>query len=171
MTSSPLELHCANHPETATSLRCNNCEKPICAKCAVLTPTGYRCRECVRGQQKQFDTAQWIDYPLIFLVAGGLSFLGSWLVTIIGFFTILLAPAAGLVIAEASRRVVGRRRSKRLFQVAAIASGLGALPFVLSAVLSFILFRRISLDLLWLGLYLLLVPSTVYARLRGINIR
>jgi hypothetical protein len=171
MTTSDSQLFCANHPETATGLRCNNCEKPICAKCAVLTPTGYRCRECVRGQQKSFETAQWIDYPLIFIIAGGLSFLGSWLVTIIGFFTILLAPAAGLVIAEASRRAVSRRRSNRLFQLAAVASGLGALPFVLIALVSFFLSGRFSFDLIWLGLYLMLVPSTVYARLRGINIR
>jgi len=25
---------------------------PICSSCAVLTPTGYRCVECVRGQQR-----------------------------------------------------------------------------------------------------------------------
>jgi hypothetical protein len=61
------ELYCANHPQTPTSLRCNRCEKPICPKCAVKTPIGYRCKECVRGQQKIFDTAQWYDYPLAFL--------------------------------------------------------------------------------------------------------
>ena len=35
--------YCANHPGVETSLRCNKCGKPICAKCAVRTPTGYRC--------------------------------------------------------------------------------------------------------------------------------
>ncbi len=40
---------CANHPERETGLRCNRCGKPICSQCAVQTPVGYRCRECVRG--------------------------------------------------------------------------------------------------------------------------
>src|SRR4030043_298820 len=50
-------LTCANHPNRETSLRCKRCNKPICSSCAVLTPVGYRCRECVRGQQATFDTA------------------------------------------------------------------------------------------------------------------
>ena len=49
-------LVCANHPHRETTLRRNRCEKPICAQCALLTINGYRCGECVRGQQAQFDT-------------------------------------------------------------------------------------------------------------------
>lgn len=173
MSNDPNILYCANHPGVETTLRCNRCEKPICTKCAILTETGYRCRECVRGQQKLFETAQWFDYPLVFLVAGGLSFLGSLLVTRIGFFTILLAPAAGFVIAELCRLVVQRRRSKRLFQLAALASVLGAAPVVLITLIGILFSGSIYswLDLLWLGIYLFTVPSTVFTRLRGINIR
>ena len=50
---------------------------PICSECAVLTPTGYRCKECVRGQQKVFDTARWIDYPLAIVIAGVLLLSGQ----------------------------------------------------------------------------------------------
>lgn len=171
MSEAPQTLFCANHPTTETTLRCNNCEKPICPKCAVLTPIGYRCKECVRGQQKKFDTAQWYDYPLVILAAGGLSFLGSWLATIIGFFTILLAPAAGVVIGEACRKIIQRRRSDRLFAIAAIVAGLAAVPFVIIVVINFLVSGRFNLDLIWLGYYLLTVPSTVYYRLRGIRVR
>ena len=173
MSEDPIMLHCANHPGVETTLRCNRCEKPICTKCAVLTETGYRCRECVRGQQKLFETAQWFDYPLVFLVAGGLSFFGSLLVTRIGFFTILLAPAAGFVIAELCRLVTQRRRSKRLFQFAALASILGAAPIVLITLVGILFSGSLNswLGMLWLGIYLFTVPSTVYTRLRGINIR
>lgn len=172
MSDQPVMLYCANHPDTETTLRCNRCEKPICTKCAILTPTGYRCRECVRGQQKIFETAQWWDYPLIFGVVGILSFLGSLLVTRIGFFTILLAPGAGFVISEIARLVVGRRRGKRLFQLAAIAAVVGAAPFVLIDLIGLAMGTFSSLwDLIWLGVYLFIVPSTIYARLRGINIR
>jgi hypothetical protein len=166
-------LYCANHPGTETTLRCNRCEKPICSKCAVLTPTGYRCRECVRGQQKLFETAQWYDYPLVFFIAAALSFLGGWLATKIGFFTIFLAPAAGFVIAEAVRLATRRRRAKRLFQFAAIAAVVGALPFVIMQLLGLVFGTSLYslLGLLWLGLYLVTVPSTIYARLGGINLR
>jgi len=171
MSDSTPTLYCANHPNVETTLRCNRCEKPICSKCAILTPTGYRCKECVRGQQKLFDTAQWYDYPITLVVVGLLSFLGSLLVTRIGFFTILLAPAAGFVIAEATRLVTQRHRSKRLFQLAALAAVLGALPFVLIALLGLTSGAIYSLmDLIWLAVYLIFVPSTVYARLRGISI-
>lgn len=174
MSENPPILYCANHPTVETTLRCNRCEKPICAKCAVLTPTGYRCKECVRGQQKIFETAEWYDYPLVFLISAPLSFLGSLIVTRIGFFTIFLAPVGGVIIAEACRRVVSKRRSNRLFMLAAIAAVLGSLPIVLTSLIG-ALFSRGGiynlLGLLWLGLYLFFVPSTVYYRMRGISIR
>ena len=105
-TPSPKTLFCANHPDRETLLRCNRCEKPICTQCAVLTPTGYRCRECVRGQQKSFETALPIDYVIAPLAAAGLAFIGSWLVRFTGFFTIFLAPFAGMIIAEAVKAAV-----------------------------------------------------------------
>src|SRR5512137_790802 len=103
MTEASPKIYCANHPTVETSLRCNKCEKPICAKCAVLTPTGYRCKECIRGQQKIFETAGWMDYPVIFVVVALLAYLGSLIGYRIGFFVILLAPAAGGIIAEVAR--------------------------------------------------------------------
>ena len=99
----------------------------MCQSCAVLTPTGYRCKECVRGQQKIFETAHWWDYPLAFIAAGVLSYLGSLIAGLFGFFTIFLAPIAGMIIAEAVRFVVHRRRSRLLPMLAAAATLLGGL--------------------------------------------
>ena len=73
----PTTLYCANHPTRETSLRCNKCNKPICVQCAVLTPIGYRCKECVRGQQRVFETATWIDFPVSVIIAIVLAFIGS----------------------------------------------------------------------------------------------
>ena len=173
MTDTPIILHCANHPNVETSLRCNNCEKPICPKCAVLTPTGYRCKECVRGQQKVFETAMWYDYLTGSVVAVVLSYLGSLLASRLGFFTIFIAPVAGVVIAEVVRFVVRRRRSVRMFQVATGAAVLGSLPLLLVIILSLGFGGGIYglLGLVWQGLYTFTVPSTMYYRLRGINIR
>ena len=39
-------MRCANHPRVETLLRCSKCEKPICSRCAIVTPVGSRCRQC-----------------------------------------------------------------------------------------------------------------------------
>lgn len=165
MTEASPKIYCANHPDVETSLRCNRCEKPICAKCAVLTPTGYRCKECIRGQQKIFETAGWWDYPLIFIVVGVLAFLGSLIAYRIGFFVILLAPAAGGIIAEIARMVTRKRRSKRLFILAAIAAVMGCIPIALQFILRFSL-----IGLLYHLAYAVLMTSALYTRLAGIRI-
>ena len=163
---------CANHPTVETSLRCNKCGKPICAKCAIRTPTGYRCKECVRGQLKIFDTAQWYDYVLGFITAGilgllasvlalvvsGLSFIG-WILIIIG------APTAGVVIAEGVRLVIKKRRSRALFITIAVAMVLGALPVIIFNLVSFNLF-----GLIFQGIFLFIATPVVYTRLSGIQL-
>ena len=165
-------LYCANHPQTETMLRCNRCEKPICIKCAVLTDTGYRCKECVRGQQKVFDTAEWYDYIITFAIVSILSYLGSLVAARIGFFIIFLAPIAGVAIAEVTRIAIRRRRSKRLFQVAALAAVLGSLPMLLPVLLFIISGGGLGaiLPLVWQAYYTFTVTSTVYYRMRGIRI-
>lgn len=164
--------YCDNHPNRETNLRCNRCGKYICSRCAVLTPTGYRCRECVRGQQKVFDTAKPLDYLLGFGVALLLSYLGALIADRIGFFTILLAPAAGSIIAEAVRMVVSRRRSKVLFRLVAAAVVLGGAPFIVLPLI-FILAGAGAgalFSILWPALYIIMATPTAYYRLSGINL-
>ncbi len=165
--------YCANHPDRETGLRCNNCEKYICAQCAVHTPTGYRCKECVRGRQKVFETATAVDFVVAFVIGVTLSALGAFIAMRIGFLTLFLAPFAGTVIAEAIRRATGRRRSLRLFQVAAASVGLGAAPFVLLP-LAYIFMGgeglRTFVAVLWPLLYLSLAVSSTYYRLAGIEL-
>ena len=165
MTDASPKVYCANHPNVETTLRCNRCEKPICAKCAILTPTGYRCKECVRGQQKIFETAKWVDYPLIFVVVAILAYLGSMIAFRLGFFIIILAPIAGGAIAEIARLITRRRRSRRLFVMASIAAVVGCIPLGLQFILQFSL-----LGLIWHLAYAVLMTSALYARLAGIRI-
>jgi hypothetical protein len=181
MTDAPPTLYCANHPQTPTSLRCNRCDKPICTKCAVLTPTGYRCKECVRGQQRVFDTAQWKDYLLAFPLAALIAFLGSFLAPVMHFLTLFVAPIVGVIIAETVRFVTHRRRSQQLFRVTALAAVLGSLPLMLIQgidVLHYLSIYQSSFlkvyhtsrltSLVWYALYAFLVTSTAYYRLAGV---
>jgi uncharacterized membrane protein len=167
MTSEPAPLFCANHPTVETTLRCNRCEKPICTKCAVLTPTGYRCKECVRNQQKTFNTAEWYDYVIAIPIAAILAFIGSRISSYIGFFTIFVAPIAGMIIAEAVRAVTRKHRSKALFMATAVAAAVGSLiPILLNLTSGFL----VLFPLIWQGAYAFIVTSTVLYRLRGIRL-
>lgn len=155
-------LYCATHPDVETMLRCNRCEKLICTKCAVLTDTGYRCKDCVRGQQKVFETAEAIDFPIAFVVAGALSFIGALIVPRLSFFTILLAPIAGTMIAEAVRFAIRGRRARNLFITAAAGALLGSLPALIGQIIALNLW-----GILWYGIYTSMVTTTVYYRLGG----
>jgi hypothetical protein len=166
-------LYCYVHPNRETALRCNNCNRPICAACAVRTPTGYRCRECVKGQLKTFDTSEWYDYILGFVVAAFLSGIASFLVTLIGgigFFGWFLiaagAPTAAVAIAEGVRLVTGRRRSRPLFITVAVGVVLGALPTILFQVI----FSGNFFGILFQVIYLVLAVPVVYSRLSGIQL-
>ena len=171
MTESTI-LHCYVHPDRETSLRCNNCDRPICAECAIRTPTGYRCRECVKGQLKVFDTSQWYDYILGFVVAAFLSGVAAFLVTLIGrigffgwFIIAAGAPTAAVMIAEAVRLVTSRHRSRPLFITVAVGVVLGAIPVILLQLFALNLF-----GLLFQVIYLVLAVPVVYSRLSGIQL-
>jgi len=175
MSETELILYCSNHPNIETSLRCNRCEKPICAKCATITPTGYRCKECIRRQQKTFDTTTWYDFLTAPVAAGVLSLIGSSIIPALGFFTLFVTPIAGMIIAEIARFLVKRRRSKRLFVITAGATALGSLPVLLiSAFPALMMLTQGTIgllgSLLWQSLYTFIVTSTVYYRFGGINI-
>jgi hypothetical protein len=173
MTENTTPIYCANHPGVATTLRCNRCGKPICVRCAVRTPTGYRCKECVRGQQKVFITAEWYDYLLGFATAGVLSFLASLLVGLIsgvaGFFAWLLViaavPTVGVVIAEAVRFVTRRHRARALFLTVVVAVVLGAVPAIVLNLITFSLF-----GILFQGIFVFVAAPIVYTRLSGIQL-
>jgi hypothetical protein len=166
-------LYCYVHPDRETSLRCNNCDRPICAACAVRTPTGYRCRECVKGQQKAFNTSEWYDYISGFVVAALLSAVAAFLVTLIGgigFFGWFLiaagAPTAGVGIAEGVRLVTRRRRSRPLFLTVAVGVVLGALPVLLFQ----LVFAGNLFGVLFQVIYLVIAVPVVYSRLSGIQL-
>jgi hypothetical protein len=154
-------LFCANHPTVETILRCNRCNKPICTRCAVQTPVGYRCKECVGQQQAVFYTGGALDYVIagvISLVLGGVA---SYLMTLLGawFFALILGPAVGIGIAELVRLAVRRRRTRYLWIVVAVGMVVGSLPALLLALFSL-------WSLVTLGLFLLLAVGAAAARLR-----
>lgn len=57
-TTDRFEQKCFYHPDVTTGLRCSRCEKPICPRCMVASPVGYRCPDCARGPRPiQYQTS------------------------------------------------------------------------------------------------------------------
>jgi hypothetical protein len=175
-------LYCANHPQTETQLRCNKCGKPICTKCAVRTPVGYRCRECVRGQQAIFETALWYDYLVAAVICLPLGAISTAILGNFGFFMFFLAPVAGGVTAELVRAAVRRRRGRYLLWAATGAFALGCLAVPGLSIVTLLalaitsgqsiggVLLPLGFGLLWPLIYAVISTGTLYARLRGISV-
>jgi hypothetical protein len=131
----PEALRCVNHPDVETYLRCNKCGQPICPKCAVQTPVGYRCRSCISAQQKVFFADfRPIYYVVAALVALPLSLVAGVLIPMTGWFTIFLGPVVGTGIAEVSRWAIRRRRGKYVWLIVCGSIVVGGLLPVLGVV-------------------------------------
>lgn len=155
-------LYCVNHPNVETRLRCNKCGNPICPRCAVQTPVGFRCPQCVRSQQAIFYTATPLDYGLAVVVGLVISTPAAFILSRVGIFlALILGPLAGGVIAEVVWWVIRRRHGRWMWLVVGTCIAMGGL---LSLILSAFLFSPTSL--LSLIIYTVLAIGTAYARLR-----
>ncbi len=165
------------NPDGTPVLRCNRCGKPITPETAVLTPTGYRCQDCIRQQQKVFDNTKGLDLLIGFLISGIISFAGSWFVPRFGFFTLLIAPGIGALIFNAVRIAVKRRRSKALNSAILAGALIGSLPMLVPQMLNVITMSSELLSvignltpLIWRVVYTVLVATTAYAQTKGIRL-
>lgn len=173
-------LYCANHPTRETMLRCNRCEKPICSSCAIHTPTGYRCQECVNAQKKKFDTAEWHDYIVGVGVTSAMSLsasiaivIGSLLTAFVPFLSFWITAILSIAVANGSasltgkivKRFLGGRRSKNLFIISTVGVVFGALPVIL-----FYLYVGNLFSLIWQGIYLFVAVPAVYYYLSGFRL-
>ncbi len=165
-------LYCINHPNVETRLRCSKCGNPICPKCAVQTPVGFRCPQCVRSQQAIFYTATPLDYGVATVVGLVISTVAAFILGQVGIFlVIILGPVAGGVIAEVVRWAIRRRRGHWIWLVVSGCIVVGALIAALYPLWRLLFAPRpvaylpplFRLDLI---IYVALAVGTAYARLR-----
>jgi hypothetical protein len=139
---------------------------------------GYRCRECVRGQQAIFETARRWDMPLAFFIAAICVAVAAALLSFLAYWGLIAAPVVGGGIAEIVRWATRRRRSRHLPLAAAAGGALGAislaaLPLAGAALLSGGAGAGIALTaggVIWPLAIGALTTGTMFYRLRGIRI-
>jgi hypothetical protein len=132
-------LYCYRHPKSETYVRCGRCDEPICPKCAVQGPVGFRCRQC--GLVKSATLSSFTPPQLVLGIGasfgGGavLGFLGGE----VGFYSIFIAFFGGGLIAEAMVRATGMKRGPimRLLLYGGLLAG-----FALGAVLQVTMFMN-----------------------------
>lgn len=129
--------YCQIHTDTATGLRCNNCERLMCAKCAVHTPVGYRCEQCVRQFENRLFNADQSYYAILFGVCAVGGLIGGFLANLVGFFIFVffIGAAAGGVISEFAMRFIKGKRGRYAGQVAAagVVVGVMVMAMILAA--------------------------------------
>ena len=137
------EFVCYRHPNRPTSLRCYNCGKPICSSCAIKTPVGYSCPDCIREKEDVFFTAKPTDYIIAPVIGLVLSLVAGYLVSRFtlggGFFTYIImffvCGIAGRFIGQLSKQAIGRRRGRYLPQVMVsmliLGTAIWILPYLL----------------------------------------
>jgi hypothetical protein len=122
--------YCEVHPDRETSLRCNKCGRLMCPDCAVSTPVGYRCKQCVRQHDDKFFSASQNDYVIIAAVCAIISAIAAAIVLQIGLPAILLIfiaiPLGGFV-SEIGLRLTQRRRGRQSANIAAASIVIGGL--------------------------------------------
>lgn len=135
-------LYCYRHPKSETYVRCGRCDQPICPKCAVQGPVGFRCRQCglVKSATIASFTPQQLALGLAIPLGGGaiLGYFGGQL----GFYSIFIAFFAGGFLAEAFVRFVGMKRGGivRAMLYGGLAAGFaaGAVLGILTFAASFV---------------------------------
>lgn len=124
--SEPGPLRCYRHPDRETYVRCGRCDQPICTRCAMQGPVGFRCRQCGRPARDPLTTMR----PSQLAIGFGVAALGGVVVGLasgFGFIGLIVAWFAGGIIADAVIRFVGFKRGPRMMAMLFGGIAVGAL--------------------------------------------
>ncbi|MEZ4646894.1 MAG: hypothetical protein R3E31_29910 [Chloroflexota bacterium] len=171
--SDTYDLVCYRHPNRATALRCYSCHKPICSQCAIKTPVGYRCPDCIREAESVFFTAKPLDYLVAPLVSLPISLLAGFIMLQLSgsfFFILLTFFIGGLIggfIGRVTKAAIGRRRGRYLPHVVAATVIIGGLVAGLPGILA-LLYGNLGgiTGLLVPGIYTFVASSAAFYQMK-----
>jgi hypothetical protein len=158
--------YCPMHPTVEATLRCNKCERYMCTECAVITPVGYRCKECVRAIDDSFFTATQIDHVTAVVMAGVLGAVLAIFNRLLGYsfgvMAIFIGAAFGYGLVAFVTYMTEKRRG-RYFAEMSIAACVGC-GFIMASLIRFGF--NISLWMFLAG-----ACGAIYLRYKGKSIR
>jgi hypothetical protein len=164
------ELVCYRHSDRPTSLRCYNCNRPICISCANKTPVGYICPECQREAEDAFYNSRPIDYLVAALVSFPISLLAGYLMTrfaggMFVFFLLIffISGAVGGFIGRITKRAIGGRRGRYL---PALVVAMMVLGVAIPVFLGFVAGMVDLFSLIGPAIYLFVGASAAYWQMR-----
>lgn len=158
------EKKCYYHPETTTRISCCECDKPLCTKCIIPTPIGYKCPDCLKEEQKEETETQnstWFHTIFQSALAGILlGFLWNFIKPYGMFLNWGCAYLIGFAISKSITKYEGFQDKKR-FKTAVIVIS------ILSMVYNPI---SVGLAATELGLFSTIIAFTIYSLSNIINI-
>jgi hypothetical protein len=111
------QLFCYRHPDRETRISCGRCERPICTRCAMQGPVGFRCKTCGTLANDPLSTIRPAQGLLGLAIAFGLGLVTAYIAGRIGFFSIIVSFIAGGFVAEAVTRVIGWKRGTTILLI------------------------------------------------------
>lgn len=171
--NSTYELFCYRHPNRSTALRCYSCGNPICSQCAIKTPVGYRCPDCIREAESVFFNAKAVDYIIAPIVSLPLSLLAGFLVSLFSgsflfiLITVFVSGIVGGFIGRVTKAAVGRRRGRYLPHIVAATVILGGLiPNLPSILILFYASFAGIMGLIMPGIYVFIASSAAFYQMK-----
>ena len=110
-------LHCYRHTDRETYIRCGRCDRPICIRCAMQGPVGFRCKSCGKPAHDPLTSFRPQQLVLGSVVSVGASAVGAFIGLKFGFFIIFVGFFAGGLIADAVMRFTGYKRGPIMIAV------------------------------------------------------
>ncbi len=119
------EQQCPRHPTIWTRLRCSKCGTPICPRCMVETPVGFRCPSCAG-----LSSLAWNDVPTTLLLRAALvgllvAIAVGWLWSWAPAWQFYLALLLGFGVAEAMAWAARAQRGVALQIIGMLCVSLG----------------------------------------------
>jgi hypothetical protein len=110
-------LFCYRHPGRETRIRCGRCDRPICTRCAMQGPVGFRCRTCGTLANDPLTTIRPGQALIGLAIAFGLGLVTAFIAGRVGIFSIIISFIAGGFVAEAVTRVIGWKRGTSILVI------------------------------------------------------
>ena len=136
-------LRCYRPPERETYMRCGRCDRPICTKCGLQGPVGFRCRDCGQLAHDRLTSFTPLQVLTVLGLGAGIAAASTLVGGQLGYFGLLLGFFAGTLTAELSNRMIGYKRGPVMIGLMSVGIVLGV---VVGSVLDAFLLLGLMMD-------------------------